>query len=165
MMFTSIIINKFIVILMLSNRKINYQRRRINHWRWWKLLVKKEKLVNTDYERSILFPGNYGDSRFDNKEIPFCILTSKNLSDYDVALKHLNEQYGLSKVDYKLFHPNLLRSDVYINHYQQIHCDFNVIKPKNKLTKKTNKSLEMMQTINKERKANKALDNMLKKYE
>ena len=33
-----------------------------------------QKLVNTDYERSILFPGNYGDSRFDNKEIPFCML-------------------------------------------------------------------------------------------
>ena len=30
-----------------------------------------QKLVNTDYERSILFPGNYGDSRFDNKDIPF----------------------------------------------------------------------------------------------
>ena len=90
---------------------------------------------------------------------------TKFLSDYDVALKHLNEQYGLSKVDYKLFHPNLLRNDVYINHYQQIHCDFDVVKPKNKLTKKTNKSLEMMQTINKERKMNKKLDNMLKKYE
>ena len=77
----------------------------------------------------------------------------------------MNEQYGFSKFDYKLFHPNLLRNDVYINHYQQIHCDFDVVKPNNKLTKKTNKSLEMMQTINKERKMNKALDNMLKKYE
>ena len=41
----------------------------------------------------------------------------------------------LSKVDYKLFHPNLLRNDVYINHYQQIHCDFDVIKPKKKINK------------------------------
>ena len=62
------------------------------------------------------------------------MLKSKKLSDYDVALKHLNEQYGLSKVEYKLFHPNLLRNDVYINHYQQIHWDFDVVKPKNKLT-------------------------------
>ena len=104
------------------------------------------------------------------------MLKPKFLSDYDVALNHLNEQYGLSKVDYKLFHPNLLRNDVYINHYQQIHCDFDVIKPKNKLSKKTNKSLEMMQTIretnkslemmqtiSKERKMNKKLDNKLKK--
>ena len=39
-----------------------------------------QKLVNTDYERSILFPGNYGDSRFDNKEISFCMLKPKLLS-------------------------------------------------------------------------------------
>ena len=96
-----------------------------------------QKLVNTDYERSILFPGNYGDSIFDNKEIPFCMLKPKCLSNYDVALKHLNEQYGLSKVDYKLFHPNLLRNDVCINHYQQIHCDFDVVK-----LKKINKEYE-----------------------
>ena len=76
----------------------------------------------------------------------------------------MNEQYGLSKVDYKLFHPNLLRNRVYINHYQHIHCDFDVVKPKNKLTKKTNKSLEMMQTFNKERQTNKALYIMLKKH-
>ena len=119
-----------------------------------------QKLVNTDYERSILFPGNYGDSRFDNKDIPFFKLTSKYKGDYDVALNHLNEFYGLSKFDYKLFHPNLLRNDVYINHYQQMHCDFDVIKPKNKLSKKTNESLEIMQTI---RDTNKSLDLMLKK--
>ena len=83
-----------------------------------------QKLVNTDYERIILFPGNYGDSRFDNNDIPFGMLKSKKLSDYDVALKHLNEQYGLSKVEYKLYHPNLLRDDIFINRYQQIHCDF-----------------------------------------
>ena len=35
---------------------------------------------------------------------------------------------------------------------------------KNKLTKNTNRSLEMMQTFNKERKLNKALDIMIKKY-
>ena len=52
------------------------------------------------------------------------------LSEYDITLKHFNEQYGLSKVEYKLYHPNLLRNDVYFNHYQQIHCDFDVVKPK-----------------------------------
>ena len=74
----------------------------------------------------------------------------------------MNDQYGLSKVDYKFLHPKLLRNDVYINHYQQIHCDFDVVKPKNKLTKNTNRSLEMMQTFNKERKSNKELDMMFK---
>ena len=91
------------------------------------------------------------------------MLKSTFISDCDVALKHLNEQYGLSKVEYKLYHPNLLRNDVYINYYQQIHCDFDVVKPKNKLTRKTNKRLEMMHTFNKKRKANKQLDMMYKK--
>ena len=36
-----------------------------------------QTLVNTDYERSIIFPVNYGDSRFDNKDIPFCMLKPK----------------------------------------------------------------------------------------
>ena len=50
-----------------------------------------QKLVNINYERSILFPDNYGYSRFDNNDIPFCMLKPTILSDYDVALKHLNE--------------------------------------------------------------------------
>ena len=91
-----------------------------------------QQLVNTDYERSILFPGNYDDSKFDKNDIPFGMLKWKKLSDYDVALKHLNEQYGLSKVEYKLNHPNLLRNGVFINHYQQIHCDFGAVKPNKK---------------------------------
>ena len=32
-----------------------------------------QTLINTDYKRSILFPGNYGHSRFDNNNIPFGI--------------------------------------------------------------------------------------------
>ena len=91
------------------------------------------------------------------------ILKNQSLSDYDVALNYLNEQYGLSKVEYKLYNPNLLRNDVYINHYQQIYCDFDVVKPKNKLTRKTNEPLEMIYSFNIERKANKQLDMMYKK--
>ena len=41
-----------------------------------------------------------------------------------------------------------------------MHCDFDVIKPKNKLSKKTNRSLEMISTI---RDSNKSLNLMLKK--
>ena len=84
---------------------------------------------------------------------------SKELSDYDVALKHLNEQYCLSKVEYKLYHPNLLKNDVYINHYQQICCNFDFVKLKNKLTRKINKYthkkwMDMMYTLNKKRLTN-----------
>ena len=38
-----------------------------------------QKFVTTNYERNILFPGNYGDSRFDNNDIPFGMLKSKKI--------------------------------------------------------------------------------------
>ena len=31
----------------------------------------RQNLVNTDIQRSILFPDNYHESRFNNKEVPF----------------------------------------------------------------------------------------------
>ena len=63
-----------------------------------------QKLVNTDNKRSIIFSGNYYAKRFRNEDIPFHIVKSKYLNDYDVAFKHLNEEYGLRKIDYKLYH-------------------------------------------------------------
>ena len=65
----------------------------------------------------------------------------KFVSEYDVALKHLNEQYGLSIMDYKLYHPNLLKNDAFIKHYKKIHCDYDVGKPKSNLKKKTSKKI------------------------
>ena len=47
------------------------------------------------------------------------MLQSKFLSDHDVAINNLNQQYGLSKVEYKLYHPNLLRNDIFVYHYQK----------------------------------------------
>ena len=96
-----------------------------------------QKLVNTDNKRSILFPGSYIEKRFGNKEIPFHILKSKYLYDYDVAFKHLNEEYGLSKNDYKLYNVNLLRNDEYIKDHQNNHRYFDSRKPKLALKNKT----------------------------
>ena len=64
-----------------------------------------QKLVNTDNKRSIIFSGNDHAKRFRNEDIPFHIVKSKYLNDYDVAFKHLNEEYDLRKIDYKLCHP------------------------------------------------------------
>ena len=55
-----------------------------------------------------------------------------------------------------MYHPNLLRNDDFIKHYQKIHCDFDVVKPKNTLTKKTNKytqkkSIDIMYTFKKDK--------------
>ena len=41
-------------------------------------------------------------------------LKYKYHNDYDVAMKHLEEEYIFSKVNYKIFHPILLRNDEYI---------------------------------------------------
>ena len=51
-------------------------------------------------------------------------------------MKHLNEEYDLSKNDYKKYHPNLIRIDEYIDHYQKNYRDFNVEIAKNNLKKK-----------------------------
>ena len=48
----------------------------------------------------------------------------------------MNEQYGLLKVEYKLYHPNILRIDILIKHYQKNHYDFDVVKPKTHIDKK-----------------------------
>ena len=64
------------------------------------------------------------------------VFKTQFLSDYDIALKNLNEQYRLSIVDYKLYHPNLLGNDTYIYYYQKTHCEFNIVKLKMTLKKK-----------------------------
>ena len=65
-------------------------------------------------------------------------------SDYDVALKYLNQQNGLSIVDYKLYHPDLLRDDTFIKQYQTIYCDFGDGKLKIYLKEKMSKKIEEM---------------------
>ena len=94
-----------------------------------------QRLVNTDNQRSVLFPDNYHELRFGNENIPFHMLQSKKLNDYDVVLKHLNEQYGLLNVNYKLYHSNLLRNDKYIEYCQNNHRDFDIGQSKNNLKK------------------------------
>ena len=86
----------------------------IKQERYW------QKLVNTDSQRSILFQGNYHSVRFSKDDILSCILKSYYLNDYDVAFKNLNEEYGVVKMDCKLYNPNLLRNGEYIDHYQQL---------------------------------------------
>ena len=78
-----------------------------------------QRLASTDNQRSILFPGNYRKSRFGNENIPFPMFQSKKLNDYYIVLKDLNEQYGLLKVDYKFYHPNLLRYEKQIEKFQK----------------------------------------------
>ena len=79
-----------------------------------------QKLVNIDDKRSILLSGDYRGKRFQNTEFPVFNLKDKYRNDYNVAMKFLEEEYGLSKIDYKLFYPNLLRNDEYIELHQKI---------------------------------------------
>ena len=92
--------------------------------------------MNTNNKRSIFFPSNYYASRFGNEDILFYILKSKYLNDYEAAFKHSNEKCGFSKIDYKLYYPNLLRNDEYIKNYQNNHRGFDFEKPEIVLKKK-----------------------------
>ena len=56
-------------------------------------------------------------------------LKDKYRNDYNNAMTQLEEEYGFSKVDYKLFHPNLLRNDEYIELHHKNHRYFTIDKP------------------------------------
>ena len=43
---------------------------------------------------------------------------------------YLNKNFQFSLFDFKLYRPNLITNDGYINHYQNIHRDFKVTVPK-----------------------------------
>ena len=90
-----------------------------------------ERLVNTDEQRKIVFPSNFKGNRFQkNYEIPFHLLESKFNFDYSVAMFYLKNKYKFSLFDFKLYCPNLITNDGYINHYQKVHRDFKVLFPK-----------------------------------
>ena len=76
-----------------------------------------------------IFSSRHRGTRFQNTEFPFFNLKDKYHNDYNVLMKHLEEECGFSKVDYKLFNPNLLCNDEYIEFYQNIHKDLTIDKP------------------------------------
>ena len=53
--------------------------------------------MSTDDKRSILFPTDYPGKRFQNTGFPFFNLKDKYHSDYDVAMKHLKEEFEFVK--------------------------------------------------------------------
>ena len=97
----------------------------VNDNKYW------ERLVNTDDQRKIWFPSNFKGNRFQkNYEIPFNLLESKFRFDYSFAIFYLNKNFQFSLFDFKLYRPNLITNDGYINHYQKVHRDFKVTFPK-----------------------------------
>ena len=54
-------------------------------------------------------------------------------------MQHLVDHYSFSKIDYKMFHPNLIRNDEHIELHQKIHCDCRINAPID-LTSKKRKS-------------------------
>ena len=88
-----------------------------------------EGLVNTDSQRRILFPSNFNDDRFKNN-FPFHMLESKLKYDFSVAISYLNKNYKFSLLDYKMYCPNLITNDGYIDHHQKVYRDYEVKFPK-----------------------------------
>ena len=86
-----------------------------------------ERLVNTDKKRNFFFPSNFQGNRFKrNFDIPFYLLESKFKFDYSVVMCYLKKNYGFSFFYFKLYRPNLITNDGYINHYQKVHRDYKV---------------------------------------
>ena len=82
----------------------------------------------------MLFPSNFKGIRFQkNYDIPFHILETKFKYDFSVAMYYLKNNYEFSLVDFKLYRPNLITNDGYINHYQKVHL---MVKLKSSLTDK-----------------------------
>ena len=75
---------------------------------------------------STLFPDDCHGSKFENNDFPFFNLKGKYFDDYNVAMQHLEEYYSFSKIDYKMFHPNLIRNNDHIEFHQKNHCDFTI---------------------------------------
>ena len=87
------------------------------------------EIININEKRSVIVPDDYHDTRFENKNFTFLNLKNKYRDDYNVAMQNLKEQYSFSKIDYKTFHPNLLRNHDHIEFHQQIHRDFTIDPP------------------------------------
>ena len=59
----------------------------------------------------------------------FFNLKGKYLDDYNVSMQRLEENYSFSKIEYKLFHPNLIRNNDHIELHQKIIYDFTINAP------------------------------------
>ena len=57
------------------------------------------EIINMNEKRSIIFPGDYHDTRFENKNFTFLNLKYKYRDDYNVAMQNLKQQYSFSKID------------------------------------------------------------------
>ena len=119
------------------------------------------KLVNTDDKRSILFPGNYHGLRFENTDFPFFNLKGKYLEEYNVSMQYLEENYSCSKIDYKMFYPNLIWNNDHIELHQKIHRNFTIEPPIVLSSKKRN--IKKLQK-NEERTGNKITINKFNIY-
>ena len=53
-------------------------------------------------------------------------------------MQHLEENYSFSKIEYKIFHPNLIRNNDHIEFYQKNHRDFTIDPPIVVTSKKRN---------------------------
>ena len=77
--------------------------------------------MDTYEKSSSIFPDYYHGTRFENNVFPFFNLKDKYRDDYNVAMQHLEEKYSFSKINYKMFHPKLIRNNDHIEFHQKNH--------------------------------------------
>ena len=84
-------------------------------------------------------PSNYNDNPFKNNvNVQFHILEKKFRYDFSVAMYYLKTKYGFSLLDFKMYRPNLITNDGFIDYRQKAYRDYQVTFPKTivKLKKK-----------------------------
>ena len=63
---------------------------------------------------------------FPYNHINFHDIEKKHYYEFDIIMKYFVDNYECSKVDYKIYHPNLTPNDACIGNYQKSHRDYMV---------------------------------------
>ena len=86
-----------------------------------------ERLIHTDEQRRILLPSDFnGIWLKENVNVPFHILKNKCKYDFSITMCHSKTKHGFSLFDFKMYRPNLITNDGFVNHHQKTYRGYKV---------------------------------------
>ena len=65
----------------------------------------------------------------ENVNVPFHILKNKCKYDFSITMCHSKTKHGFSLFDFKIYCPNLITNDGFIDHHQKVHHYYKVSFP------------------------------------
>ena len=71
-----------------------------------------------------------GDGFQKNNDVPFQFIERKYKYEFSIAMNYLHVNYGFLILHFKMYRLNMVTKDDFINHYQKVHCDYQVTFPK-----------------------------------